>query len=138
MGEVFGGGVSQAQLDANLLGDHRTIFRLLAADMNSTADQIFIPAFTFTTFIIREILVTNASGAISLATGGIYTAASKGGTAIVSAAQSWAGLSSSTKTVTPTLAGTATDRRTGSLYFSLTAAMGSAATADMYIMGVAG
>ena len=121
-----------------MLGDNRVIFRLMNADLNSTADQIFIPAFTFTTFIIREILVTQASGAISLATGGIYTAASKGGTAIVSAAQSWSGLTSSVKTVTPTLGGTATDLRTGSLYLSLTAAMGSAGTANFFIMGVAG
>lgn len=128
----FGGG------GAPLLGTVTTLWRLTTANMNSTADQAFTPLFPFTKFVITQIVVTNASGAISLAAGGIYTGASKSGTIIVAAAQTWAGLSSTTKVIYPTLttAGQELITRTG-LFLSLTTGMGSPATADFFFMGIA-
>lgn len=121
------------------LGDNRTIFTLIGANMNTTADQAFSKSFPFTTFILDTIIVTNASGAILLAAGGIYTAPAKGGTAIVAAAQVYTGLTSTTKVINPTIASAGTDLRSDStLYLSLTTAMGSAATADIYVVGIAG
>jgi predicted solute-binding protein len=79
-----------------------------------------------------RIYVTNASTSLTLAAGGIYTATSKGGTAIVAAGQVYSALTSSSKTLQTTIA--VTDTRTEStLYLSLTTAQGSAATADVYV-----
>ncbi len=109
--------------------------RLLTANMNSTADQaipINLPTGT-TTYNIRQIIVTNASTSLTLAAGGVYTATSKGGTAVVAAAQLYSALTSSTKSLALTLGNT--DARTETtLYLSLTTAQGSAATADVYVI----
>ncbi len=148
MAEVSGNGVPPAVMDrisaleggtAGRLGNITTIYSLSGANLNSTADQQLTKLFNFTRFIIREILVTNASGAILLATGGIYTDVSKGGSAVVSAAQSWTGLTSTTKVITLALttAGGAL-MTTTNLYLSLTTPQGSAGTADVYVMGIAG
>jgi hypothetical protein len=108
---------------------------LKGANFNSTADQA-IPIGA-PKYIIRKIVVVNASTSLTLAAGGIYTAASKGGTAIVSAVQLYSALTASTKFIDLTLAGIlGTDVRTEStLYLSLTTAQGSAATADVFIIG---
>lgn len=122
----------------NLLGTYTTLFRLIGADMNSIADQPFVQATKFTKFIPIMVVVTNASGPITTAAGGIYTAASKGGIALVSAAQAWTGLTSTTKAVLPSVTAAAQAILTGNLYLSLTTPMGSAATADFYVMGIPG
>lgn len=124
---------------APALGSITTLWRLPGANMNTTADQAFIAAFSFTRFIITQIIATNASGAITVAAGGIYTGAGKTGVIVVAAAQSWAGLTSTTKAATPTLTTAGQELLTAtSLYLSLTAGMGSPGTADFYIMGLAG
>ncbi len=143
MAEVFGNNGAMSQALANvqngqILGSYTTLFRLINADMNSTADQLFVPAFNFTQWSIRDIDVTGASVPITTAAGGIYTGAGKTGTALVAAGQSWIGLTSSVKLVNPTLAATIRDLRTGVPILSLTTPMGSAATASFYIMGIAG
>lgn len=120
---------------SSLLQD-RLLWSLTAANMNSTADQAFTKAFSFTNFAIDRIIVTNASTSLTLAAGGVYTATSKGGTAVVAAAQVFSGLTASGLTLPLTLANT--DMRTGAnLYLSLTVAQGGAATADLYIIGMA-
>jgi hypothetical protein len=108
---------------------------LKSADFNTTADQPI--AMTAAKYVVRKILIVNASTSLSVAVGGLYTDASKGGTPIVAATQSYAGLTGSTKFLDLTLAAIlATDVRTeGTLYFSLTIAQGSAATADIYLIG---
>ena len=124
---------------AMMLGDNRTIFRLIGANMNTTADQLFVPAFAFTNYIIDRIIVTNVSTSLTLAAGGIYTTTAKGGTAIVSAAQVYSGLTGATKVMNATVAAAGQDLMTAlNLYLSLTTAQGGAATADFYIMGIAG
>lgn len=103
--------------------------------MNSTADQA-IP-IRVGKYVVRKIVVTNASANLTLAIGGFYTASSKGGTAVVANTQVFTALSASTKYVDLTLASiVATDIRTEStLYLSLTTAQGTAATADVFIFG---
>lgn len=120
------------------LGTYTTLFRLIGADMSSTADQAFVPAMQFSQFIPMTILATNASTPILLVTGGIYTSAAKGGTAVVSASQAWTALNSSTKVVYPAIATAGQAILTGSLFLSLTTPMGAPGICDIYVMGVAG
>ena len=109
--------------------------RLIGANMNSTGDQPI--AINAAKYVIRRIVVVNASANLTLAVGGFYTAASKGGTAIVANTQIYTALTAAAKFLDVTLAAIlGTDVRTeGTLYFSLTTAQGSAATADIFIIG---
>lgn len=120
------------------VGSYTRLFSLSGGDLNSTADQAFRQMFAFNSYNIEKIVAVNASGAITLATGGIYTDVAKGGVALVAAAQSWAILTSSTKVANPTLTAAALNLLTAtSLYLSLTTPMGSAGTCDIHIMGQA-
>ena len=117
------------------LNQQYVLASLIGADFNVTTDQsITIPAGRW---IVRKIVVSNASISLTTAAGGIYTAASKGGTAIVAAAQVYSALTASGKFVDLTLAaGMATDILTATtIYFSLTTAQGAAATGDIFIIG---
>lgn len=106
--------------------------RLIGANMNSTSDQAITIASA--SYIITAIVVTNASVNLTTAAGGVYTAAAKGGTAVVAAGQVYSALTAATKQLALTL--NDTDRRTVStLYLSLTTGQGSAATADVYVYG---
>lgn len=109
---------------------------LTGANMNSTADQAIplrLPGAT--KYIVEKIVVTNASASLSLAAGGIYTAASKGGTAVVAAAQVYSALSGASKALSLTLAALTDVLTATSLILSLTVAQGGAATADVYVFG---
>jgi hypothetical protein len=109
--------------------------RLKSANMNSTADQPIVVGIT--KYIIRRIIVQNSSASLTLAAGGLYTAAAKGGDVIVPATQIYSALTVATKFLDLTLAAILnTDVRTEStLYLSLTVAQGVAATADLFILG---
>lgn len=112
-----------------------TLGKITGANFNSTSDQpITVSAGKY---IVTKFVVTNASTSLTLAAGGIYTAASKGGTAVVAAAQVYSALTVASKFLNLTLDGVlGTDVRTeGTLYLSLTLAQGSAATADVYLIG---
>ena len=113
---------------------------LIAANFNSTADQQITIFSNPSKYIIRRIVVTNASANLSTAAGGIYTAVSKGGTAVVAAAQAYTTLTGSTLFLDLTLNGTGFASTTvkssiPNLYLSLTTAQGAAATADVYVYG---
>ena len=113
---------------------------LIAANFNSTADQQITIFSNPSKYIIRRIVVTNASVSLSTAAGGIYTAVSKGGTAVVAAAQLYSALTGSTLFLDLTLNGTGNASTTvkssiPNLYLSLTTAQGTAATADVYVYG---
>ena len=113
---------------------------LIAANFNSTADQQITIFSNPSKYIIRRIVVTNASVSLSTAAGGIYTAVSKGGTAVVAAAQAYSTLTGSTLFLDLTLNGTGNASTTvkssiPNLYLSLTTAQGTAATADVYVYG---
>lgn len=107
---------------------------LMSANMNSTADQAI--SLKSLNCVIQRVLVTNASTNLTLAAGGFYTAASKGGTAIVGAGQTYSSLTGNTIALNATIA--ALLRNTAQqIFFSLTTAQGGAATADIYIYGEA-
>lgn len=115
----------------------QAIFTLIGANMNSTADQAFTKLVAYTNFQLTRVIVNNASISLATAAGGIYTAAAKGGSAIVAASQVYSALTLSTKFINPALAGTAlTDILTVTPILSLTTAQGAAATADIRIMGI--
>lgn len=104
-------------------------------DLNSTSDQnIAIPSGKY---IVRRVIVCNPSATPTLAAGGIYTGAGKTGSQVVSSAQVYTSLSAASKYLDLSLASiVGTDILTATtLYFSLTTANGSAATADIYIVG---
>lgn len=125
--------------------DYRVVAKLIGANMNVTTDQALpiqlvddVVVTDASNFMVHGIVVTNASISLTTAAGGIYTAASKAGSAIVAAAQVYSALTASSKWVALTLAGTAltdvfSDATT--LYLSLTTAQGAAATADVYVYG---
>jgi hypothetical protein len=123
-GQVIGTGMDQ------LLG------KLIGANMNVTTDQaIPITRIGSQKYIITKIVVTNASTSLTAADGGIYTTTSKGGTAIVAAAQVYTALTAATVALDLTLAVNNT-YTLDNLYFSLTGTQGGAATADIYVFGI--
>ena len=114
--------------------------KLISADMNSTSDQRIVMFSNPSKFILRRIVVTNASISLTTAAGGVYTAASKGGTAVVASSQAYSSLSASTLFLDLTLntsgsASTTVKSSIPNLYLSLTTAQGAAATADVYVYG---
>lgn len=115
------------------------IGKLASASLNTTADQAIALIPSATKYIIRRIVVTNVSVDISagLAAGGVYSAASKGGTAIVAAAQVYTALSAASKALDLTVAAAAigVSFTAATLYLSLSVAFGTAATADIYVFG---
>lgn len=137
---IANGGTNSNSADeaARTLGfRYRLLAKLAAANFNTTADQAIanLPA----TWIIRRIVVQNASINLTTAAGGFYTGAGKTGTVIVAAAQTYTPLTASTIWMDLTLAagvltGTAALVAT-TIYFALTTAQGAAATADIYIWG---
>lgn len=116
----------------------RPLFVLRSADMQSTADQAFVKAATFTNYVVTKIIAKRVSGGTSVAcAGGVYPAASKAGTALVGVAQSWVALTGAGKIVDATLAAViATDIQTATPILSLTTGSTAAATADIMIFGV--
>jgi len=107
----------------------------LGTNFNSTADQAI--AIGSSKYIIRRVIVNNASVSLTTAVGGLYTAVSKGGTVVVPAAQGYTFLTSATQTMDAVLNNTVTDTTLTALtlYISLTTAQGAAAIADVYVMG---
>lgn len=109
--------------------------QLIGANMNVTTDQaIPITRIGSKRYVITRITVTNASTSLTNADGGIYTATSKGGTAVVAAAQVYTALTSSTVALDLTLAVNNT-YNVSNLYLSLTGTQGGAATADVRVYG---
>lgn len=113
---------------------------LIGANMNSTADQIITMFSNPSKFIIRRIVVANASISLTTAAGGVYTAASKGGVAVVASSQAYSSLTTSALFLDLTLstsgsASTTVKSSIPNLYLSLTTAQGAAATADVYVYG---
>lgn len=108
----------------------------IGANFNIDTDQA-ISINNASKYIIRKIVVTNASVNMTTAVGGIYTAASKGGSTIVANSQVYSALTGATLFVDLTLDTTATTTAlTGSsVYLSLTTKQGAAATGDVFIFG---
>lgn len=112
------------------------LFRLLSANMNVTTDQALVKMLGFTTFLITRVRVANASISLTTAAGGIYTGASKAGNAVVAAGQTYAALTAANIGMDLTLAAVGQGVQNTGLFLSLTTGQGSAATADIYLLGV--
>lgn len=112
----------------------RVIGHLSAANFNVTTDQAITLTNGAQSWSITDIIVTNVTVNLTAADGGVYTAASKGGTAIVDAAQVYTALTgTATQILRLTIASAGPVSTT--LYFSLTGAQGGAATGDIFVFG---
>lgn len=110
-----------------------------ALDFAIDTDQALTFVATPTLWVPTNIFARRVSGAYNTAClGGVYTAASKGGTAIVAAAQTYAGLTGAGKIQSMTLAAVnLTDINTSTtLFLSLSTANGAALTADVFVYGM--
>jgi hypothetical protein len=122
-----------------LAGLQRVLGSLRGANMNSTADQAIPIANGVTKFLVTAIYVTNVSVSQVLSVGGVYSATSKGGVAIVANTQVYSALTGTSTQLLPltiAAAGLVTALTVANVYFSLTTAVGSASTADVYVVGV--
>lgn len=125
----------------SIYGPARVLFRLISANMNSTADQAFTKLGTFTNYVVSLgggafARVVNSSANLTTAAGGIYDAASKGGNALVAASATYSTLTGSSLGANLTATAPAIGVLTAIPILSLTTGQGSAATADFYIFGV--
>lgn len=112
--------------------------KLLGANFNITTDQaIAIAGLNGGGYVVDAVLVTNPSIALDTAAGGVYSAASKGGVAIVAAGQAYAAAVVAADLVRATIAaaGLAKVFTAATLYLALTTPQGASATADVYIFG---
>ena len=118
-------------------GVQQLLFKLLAANMQSTADQAFAKIYGGSAYEISSIVARQRSGAASVVcAGGVYDAAAKGGNAVVAAGQSWVTLANGI-IVTATLAAlTGTTLLANTPFLSLTTGSTAVCTADLYIFGV--
>lgn len=126
----------------NSPGVNQLLGRLLSANMNVTTDQAFTWAISGGTpntglyrYVVERILVVNASTSLTTAAGGIYDTASKGGVAIVAAAQAYSALTGATLGLDLTIAAAGKAILTNPPILSLTTPQGGAATADMFLFG---
>ena len=134
-------GTPQDQLDLQAAGcvvlqPMSNIGRLFAANFNVTTDQPITMGIN-AKFRVTKITVENTSiPGMSTAVGGIYTAPSKAGSAIVAASQVYTGLTNATTALDLTLAlPNLVLPPLQTLYFSLTTPQEVAATADLFIFG---
>lgn len=113
------------------------LFVLRSANMAITTDQTFVKTFVGTNYQITNIVANGKTGGATVAClGGIYTAASKGGSALVAAAQSWITVSAANKIIAATLGAIlATDIQTAIPILSLSTGSTAACTADIFIFG---
>jgi hypothetical protein len=111
---------------------------LKKANMNVSTDQPFVGMTIPGAYRITGVAVTNCTASPSGAVGGIYTAISKGGTAIVAAGQTYTALASATAVQDLTVvAGVLPVREVfTAFWFSLTTPLGSASLCDIYIDGI--
>src|SRR5690349_11378857 len=114
------------------------LFKLAGANLQSTSDQPFaLAAYTGSAYVITNIIARQRTGGASVTcAGGIYDAVSKGGNAIVSAAQSWVTLASGVMVSATLAALTGTTLLSNTPILSLTTGSTAACTADFYIFGV--
>lgn len=119
-----------------IIPGRRLLGILRQANLASSADQA-IQVIRAAKYRITDIDFTNASTTPVAAAGALYTAAAKGGTALVSAATTFTGMTASNVVQTPALsAGVATTAFTAQiLYLSLTTPNAAALTCDIYVWG---
>lgn len=115
---------------------YKLLGQLIGANLNATTDQA-IAIMQANGYIIDKIIVTNVSTSLgaSVTAGGFYTGAGKTGTTIVAAAQVYTSLTAASKIMGLTIALTTDSLTAQTIFFALTTAHGSAATADIYVYG---
>lgn len=118
------------------LGDSRVIGYVIGANMNVTTDQAIAIAQPSTRYVIQAIWVTNCSANLTTAAGGVYPTTAKGGTAIVAAGQVYSALTAATILLPLTIAAGNVIYNQAIVYLSLTTPQGSAATCDVYVIGM--
>ena len=113
---------------------------IIGANMNETTDQPFtllgLPGVM--PFRVTKITAKNGSVSLTTAAGGVYTAAAKGGTAIVANSQAYTGVTGPTLAEDLTIAttpGKTVNPAATPLFLSLTTPQGAAATCDFYAYG---
>lgn len=128
-------GINWRALLGSDIKNPQVLGKLTTANFNVTTDQSI--TIYSSRYVIRKIVVLNASTSLTTAAGGLYTNAAKAGTIIVSAAQVYSALTASGKFLDLTLTATiGTDFLTATtIYFSLTTPQGGAATGDIYVIG---
>jgi hypothetical protein len=125
----------------------KVIASLRGANFNIATDQPILIPQQFTAFQLTGVLITNASVSMTTAAGGFYPQASKGGSALVAAATTYALLTSPDLLLSATLTSFALTGRLSAnnlgqlngllaIWLSLTTPQGAAATADVYLLGV--
>lgn len=136
-----GGGANSIAGEQAALASGNLVYALAGANFNITTDQSIVISLPtgYTRYRIQSLLVSNPSISMTTAAGGIYTAVSKGGIAIIPSSQVYSALTTNTSgasgsmlTLTPVNQNTAF-YNSATLFFSLTTAQGAAATADITI-----
>lgn len=120
---------------------------LLGANANVTTDQAIPISVPSATYLVDSILVSNPSISMTTAAGGVYSAVSKGGVAIVASSQVYSALTTnsanttgnallltiSTAGNTTAFQGPTQSSPQTTVYLSLTTAQGSAGTFDVRV-----
>jgi hypothetical protein len=120
---------------------------LIGANFNTTSDQAIPISVPTAKYAIDTISIANPSVSLTTAQGGFYSAASKGGVAIVASTQAFSTLTTNAvnttgnyMTATLATAGSTTAfngylqaSQISTIYLSLTTAQGAAATADVRV-----
>lgn len=109
----------------------------IGVDLNTVADTVITVPGGARKYLVRRIVVTNPSATLSGGSlqYGVFSAAAAGGEAILAAGvNSATSLTAASKFVSPTVAQDDTVT-SGSLYFRVAVANGSARTADVYLFG---
>jgi hypothetical protein len=136
----------------SILASQKVLGSMFSANFNTMADQPILMPISVTAFQLTGIIVTNASVSLTAAQGGFYTAAAKGGSAVVSSGQAYSALTGKDLLLQPTLTAFAQTARFSAdnlgqllnangqyslaIYLSLSVAQGAVATTDVYILGI--
>lgn len=118
------------------VGMQRVLGSLRSANMNTTADQAITIVSTVTKYLVTAVLATNCSATPTLAVGAVYTAASKGGAPLFSAAQVFSSLNATTVLLNVPSTITTAVVTAPQLFLTLTTAAGGASLCDIYVVGV--
>jgi hypothetical protein len=112
------------------------LFILRNADMTLTTDQVFTKVGSFSKYVVTNVVASYKTGAFGVAcAGGIYSAATKGGDAILAAVQSWATLTGAGTVATAVLANLIAKFETATPILNLTTGNTGALTCDIFIYG---
>ncbi len=134
---TYGAGPAVYPPYAPALGTTTTLFIIPSADMTSIADQQLIQSFPFSQYVIDRIVIGQATGPVTEATGGIYTTPSKGGQSVVPAVQNYAGLKASTDVMNPSLSAPGTTIMNTGLYLHLDTPNTLPSSVSIFVMGIA-